>query len=1261
MNNSLFVEKKYGFDLEATKLLKELKESFDIEKISGLRILNCYDIFGISEKELEKSKKLIFSEVTTDKIVEKASFEKNKHFAVEYLPGQFDQRADSAMQCLNILSTKNKNVKITSGKVIVFEGEISKEEIEKIKKYYINPVEMREKNLELIKIESTGKSPKVKTIIGFINYSEKQLKEFREKMSLAMTDKDLIFVQEYFKNKEKRNPTETEIRVLDTYWSDHCRHTTFTTKITDIDLPIVKENGDFTDIINKVFRDYEKLRASVHGKNKKDITLMDMATIVAKDLRKNGLLKDLEVSEEINACSIHIDVKVDGKNKKYLLMFKNETHNHPTEIEPFGGASTCLGGAIRDPLSGRSYVYQAIRVTGSGNPLEKIEDTLEGKLPQKKITTGAASGYSSYGNQIGLTTCLVSEIYDEGYKAKRMEVGAVVGASPKEYVKRETPKPGDIVILIGGKTGRDGCGGATGSSKAHTDKSLRLCGAEVQKGNAPEERKLQRLFRNPKVTKIIKKCNDFGAGGVSVAIGELAEGLDINLDKVPVKYLGLSATELAISESQERMAVVVSKENVKKFIEYANEENIEATAVAKVTSNKRLVMKYKGEKIVNISRDFLDTNGVKEETKAKINEVNFNNTPFINYINKIRADLPVKEKLFISLQDLNIASQKGLSEIFDSSIGSSTVLMPFGGKYQTTPIDVSVQKIPVLKGETDTASAITWGYNPNIMKWSEFHGGIYSVIESIAKLVSIGSDYKNIRLSFQEYFQKLEKDPVKWGKVCSALLGSIYAQNAFKTPAIGGKDSMSGTFNKINVPSTLISFAVSIVEAKDVISPEFKKIKNKVYLIKHNMLKNYMPNIDELKKTFSFLYKNIKSKKIVSASLIKDGGLLTSLSKMTFGNKIGIKIDNLYNNDLFNLYPFSFIIETKEELKSEIKNIENIKLIGETIDEYKIIIDTSKEANKIKEIIDMEEAEKLWLNKLSPVFKYKTDENIETYPLTLYKRKEVFICRGKKVKPNVLIAAFPGTNCEYDTSKTFNNAGAKSDIIVFRNIKSEYIEESINTMAKKIDNSQIFVIPGGFSAADEPDGSGKFIAAVLMNEKIKNALYSLLKRDGLILGICNGFQALVKSGLLPYGEIGNINEYSPTLTFNKIGRHISQMVRTKIVSNNSPWLFNMEVGKEYIVPVSHGEGRFFANDETIKTLFENGQVATQYVNLEGNPTNEFSYNPNGSAYAIEGIFSKDGKVFGKMGHAERIGKNLYKNIPNAIEENIFKCGVKYFK
>ncbi|MDR3258901.1 MAG: phosphoribosylformylglycinamidine synthase [Fusobacteriaceae bacterium] len=1243
MNCRIFVEKKNGFDLDAKRLKTQLKESFGLPGLKDLRIFNFYDVFGITSSEKNAAIRGIFSEIVTDNVVENISFYgENKYFAVEYIPGQFDQRADSAMQCLNLISNKNEDVVITSGELILLMGKISNEELDKIKKYYINPIEKREKNLSKLEIEEGENSQEVQIIEGFIAYDKDKLEEFRNNQGLAMTYEDLAFVQKYFKVEEKRNPTETEIKVLDTYWSDHCRHTTFLTTIKNIKFPV----GEFGNILQKTFDKYIESRTFTYEDKIKDkkISLMDMGTISGKEMRKKGLLDDLEISDEINACSIYVDVDVDGKIEKWLLMFKNETHNHPTEIEPFGGASTCLGGAIRDPLSGRAYVYQAIRVTGSGNPLEKISDTLEGKLPQRKITTGAARGYSSYGNQIGLTTCHVTEIYHDGYKAKRMEVGAVVGAAPADWIRRDKPKANDVVILIGGKTGRDGCGGATGSSKEHTGDSLRLCGAEVQKGNAPEERKIQRLFRNKEVTRLIKKCNDFGAGGVSVAIGELAQGLEIDLDVIPTKYKGLSGTELAISESQERMAVLVEEKDKEKFIEYANSENLLATVVAKVTDNNRLVLKFKNKNIVDISRNFLDTNGVPQETDVEVEDIKSDSSKIFNEFSYDRRDL--REKWYSMLEDLNIASQKGLMDMFDSTIGASTVLMPFGGKYQMTPTDVSIQKLPLLDGETNTCSAITWGYNPKISSWSPYHGAAYAIVENVSKLVAIGGDYKKTRLSFQEYFKKLGNNPQNWGKPFAALLGSIEAQREFGIPSIGGKDSMSGTFNDIHVPPTLISFGVVTVDARDVISPEFKNAGNNIYLVEHNKRPDNMPNFDELKENFEFINENIKNKKIISAITLKVGGIAEALSKMTFGNQIGAKLIDI-GDKFFEVNYGSFIVESKYELTGN-----NIKLIGKTQAEYSIVVgDTT---------IDMKNGENIWLSKLHPVFPYTTEEKIKTTPTTLYENTNIFICKNKVAKPRVLIATFPGTNCEYDVKRKFDQYGGQSEILVFRNITQSYINDSIDKMAKEIDNSQIFMLPGGFSVGDEPDGSGKFIATVLTNKKIAGAVKRLLKRDGLILGICNGFQALIKSGLLPYGVIDRVTYDSPTITFNKIGRHVSQMVKTKVVSNNSPWFLDIPVGTEFDIPISHGEGRFFASEQVIEELYKNGQIATQYVDLQGNITNEYKYNPNGSTFAVEGILSLDGKILGKMGHSERAGNNLYKNICGNKDQNIFKNGIKYF-
>lgn len=1223
-NCRIFVEKKEGFDLEAKRLCKEWKEALQLNSLTKVRILNCYDIFGA--KDIKEAKRMIFSEVVTD-VVSESFDEKIPHFAVEFLPGQFDQRADSAYQCMNLLSAENEKVVITSGKVFLLEGNVSSEEIEKIKKFYINPVEMREKDLSKLEQEGLQFQSSVPIIESFVG--------LKESMGLAMSQADLDFVEKYFREEEKRMPTETEIRVLDTYWSDHCRHTTFETELEEIVFP----KGKFGEELQRVFNKYLA---------NKQVTLMEMAKVIGKKMRKEGKLDDLEVSEEINACSIYIDVDVDGEIEKWLLMFKNETHNHPTEIEPFGGASTCLGGAIRDPLSGRAYVYQAIRVTGAANPLETLEDTLEGKLPQKKITTAAAHGYSSYGNQIGLTTGLVSEIYHEGYKAKRMEVGAVVAAAPVKNVRRETPIPGDIVILLGGKTGRDGCGGATGSSKEHTKDSLALCGAEVQKGNAPEERKIQRLFRKEKVARMIKKCNDFGAGGVSVAIGELAEGLKINLDSVPTKYAGLNGTELAISESQERMAVVIAKEEEALFLEEAAFENLEATKVAEVTEEKRLILSWKGKEIVNLSRAFLDTNGVRQKAKVEVEEPSGNNP----LTEAVVSGNSLADQWKNCMQDLNVASQKGMVEMFDSNIGAGTILMPFGGKYQMTPNDVAVQKISVEKGHSHTASAITWGYNPKISSWSPYHGSAYAVLESLAKLVSVGADYRKVRLSFQEYFQKLGKEAKNWGKPFAALLGSLEAQEAFGTPAIGGKDSMSGSFQDLHVPPTLISFAVAPVATKEVISPEFKKAASHIYLLKHTALENAMPDYEMCKKNFTWLHEQIIAGNILSCMTIKMGGIAEALTKMTFGNRIGLEVKNVGEN-FFQLAYGSFILESEQEL-----SFDNLEYLGKTIEEYQIrILD-----RETSTVLSGKEMEKEWLEVLAPIFPYEyQEEKKEIYTLDSCITTKIYHSKERVAKPRVLVMAFPGTNCEYDSAKAFQDAGAEPHILVFRNLKPSYIEASIEAMVQELKQAQILMLPGGFSAGDEPDGSGKFIATVLQNPRIMAEIQNFLERDGLILGICNGFQALIKSGLLPYGKLGTVTENSPTLTFNKIGRHVSQMVRTKILSNQSPWLSSFQVGEEFIIPVSHGEGRFYVQEAELKSLLQHGQIVTQYVDFEGKASNEFRHTPNGSTCAIEGIVSPNGRILGKMGHSERKGEDLYKNIPGNKVQDIFSNGVNYFK
>lgn len=1261
MNYRIFVEKKEDFRVEAQNLMNDLRENVGIESLDSLRILNIYDVFNLSKEELEKMEKIVFSEVNVDKVYNSleevfAAVEnkENIHFAVEFIPGQYDQRADSAVQCIDLLAD-NENFNVKSGKLIVLYGNITPEELAKIKKYYINEVEMREKNLNILEENPEQENTeKVPVYENFINKTSEEIADMRNNLELAMTANDLLFIQEYFKNEEKRNPTETEIRVLDTYWSDHCRHTTFETIIDDVKI----ENEVYRDIIEKTLGEYVKSREYVHGEklDKKPMTLMDLATVFGKEQRKRGELPDLEVSDEINACSIYIDVPVKGKTEKWILQFKNETHNHPTEIEPFGGASTCIGGAIRDPLSGRTFVYQAVRISGSGDPTEKLNDTLKGKLPQRVITQKAAHGYSSYGNQIGLATTYVNEIYDEGYKAKRLELGLVVGAAPAENIIREKPEKGDVVILLGGRTGRDGIGGATGSSKEHTTESSEKCSAEVQKGNAVTERKIQRLFRNKEVTQLIKKCNDFGAGGVSVAIGELADGLEINLDKVRVKYVGLTGTELAISESQERMAVVVANENVEKFIKLAEEENLEAYKVAEVNDTGRLVMKYRNEVIADISREFLNTNGAKSNINIEIEK-----TGKLNLERKVDGE-NFKERFINNLKDLNVCSQRGLMETFDSSIGSTTVLMPYGGKYQLTPSDVSVQKVSVENAETDVASMVGYGYNPFVAKQSTFHGGAYAVIESIAKVVAAGGNYKNIRFTFQEYFERLGKDSKKWGRPLSALLGAFHIQKEFGLPSIGGKDSMSGTFNDISVPPTLVSFAVSMTTAENVISPEFKKAGNNIYLVRTAYDENDLPDLKELKKNFDFITENIKNKKIVSAAAIKNGGLSEAVAKMAFGNKLGadIKSDGIIGeNEWFKSEYGTFIVETAEKF-----DYENAVLIGNVISEGKIVIDSKVEIN-LDELIEE------WEKPLEKIFPTRKEiENCHLLPhcngtkykkIELVERENVISSFSNSIaKPRVFIPVFPGTNCEYDLERAFNREGGIAKIGVFNNLTHENILNSIDGFVKEIENSQILMLPGGFSAGDEPDGSAKFMVAVLKNGRVKEAIDKLLKRDGLILGICNGFQALIKSGLLPYGEVRELNEDSPTLTFNNINKHMSKIVMTKIISNNSPWLMGMNEGDIHAIPMSHGEGRVVITEEEYKKLYKNNQIATKYVDFEGNPSMDSQFNPNGSYYAIEGMLAHKGRIFGKMAHSERTGKNLYKNIYGNKDQNIFKNGVKFF-
>lgn len=1245
----VYVEKAIGFNTEAINLKNNFVENLQLNNLENVRILNRYDVSHISYEDFQKAVSTVFSEPNQDCVYENIDVI-DKSFAVEYLPGQYDQRADSAAQCIQIITGKEKPP-VKYAKVIVLEGNVSKEDLERIKSYYINPVDSRE--AELTKPDTLDEeypeATQVEIVENFINKSEEELEEFRIDRGLAMSSLDLLFCQEYF-NSEKRNPTITEIKVIDTYWSDHCRHTTFSTVIENVDF----ENGKISNEIKNTYEEYLKSRKYVY-ENKykdKDITLMDLATIGAKELRKKGLLDDLEISDEINACSIVINVDVDGKNEEWLLMFKNETHNHPTEIEPFGGAATCLGGAIRDPLSGRSYVYQAMRISGSGDPRQNLEDTLPGKLPQRKISTEAAAGYSSYGNQIGLATGYVNEIYHPDYVAKRMEVGAVIAAAPRINVKREIPEKGDVIILLGGRTGRDGLGGATGSSKEHTEESILLCGSEVQKGNAPTERKIQRLFRNPNVSKMIKRCNDFGAGGVSVAIGELADGLNINLDLVPKKYEGLDGTELAISESQERMAVVVRKEDIEKFNEYAHEENLESTVVAEVTDDRRLKMTWRGKLVLDIKRDFLDTNGIKQKIYAAVKE-----PENVFYKLNLKSD-DLTEAWLENLKDLNVASQKGMVERFDSTVGAGTVLMPFGGKTQLTPCEGMVAKIPVLNGSTNTCSLMSYGFDPYLSKDSPYHGAMYAVIHSVAKIVAMGGDYKNIRLTFQEYFEKLNKEPERWGKPLTALLGAFRVQHELEIPAIGGKDSMSGTFKNISVPPTLISFAVTTEDVKNIISPEFKKSGSKVSLVKINRDENNIPDFEDIKIKYAAIHNAIKAEKILSAYTVAHGGIAAAISKMTLGNEIGFKSkDNLVlsSTEWFSPSYGDIIIEIQEDV-----DVADCIEIGNTINEKQIIINSSF-------IIKLEEIKNTWLTPLKSIYPVKKDvdgrikkiEKIEKFhiPESNVNKRSLSIA-----KPKVFIPVFPGTNCEYDTKRAFEKAGAEAEIFVFKNLNQQDVKESIEEMVKLIRQSQIIAFPGGFSAGDEPEGSGKFIAAVFRNELLKESVMELLKnRDGLIIGICNGFQALIKLGLVPFGEIVDIKENYPTLTYNKIGRHVSAFIKTKVVCNNSPWLNTTKVGDVHYLPVSHGEGRFVANEEWIQKLTLNSQIATKYVDAENNPTYDGTHNINGSVEAIEGITSPDGRVFGKMAHSERLDKDLYKNIPGNKNQFIFESGVKYFK
>ena len=1245
----IYVEKKQPYAVHAKELKEEVKRYLGIKSINNVRVLIRYDVENLSDATYKQALGTVFSEPPVDNCYENEFKKANGSFvfSVEYLPGQFDQRADSAEQCVKLLNEKENPV-IRSATTYVFEGDIDDQDKEKIKEYCINPVDSREasENIPETLVQEFDEPADVAIFDGFRQMSEDELKKLYESLNLAMTFKDFLHIQNYFKNEENREPSVTEIRVLDTYWSDHCRHTTFQTELKNVKF----EDGYYNAPIEASYEMYEAARKELFkDRPDKYVSLMDIALMGMRKLKADGKLDDMEESDEINACSIVVPVEIDGKTEEWLIFFKNETHNHPTEIEPFGGAATCLGGAIRDPLSGRGYVYQAMRVTGAADPTVSMKDTLPGKLPQRKIVTGAAKGYSSYGNQIGLATGLVNEIYHPNYVAKRMEIGAVMGAAPRRNVIRENSDPGDIIILLGGRTGRDGIGGATGSSKAHTTKSIDVCGAEVQKGNAPTERKIQRLFRREEVSSIIKKCNDFGAGGVSVAIGELADGLKVNLDKVPKKYAGLDGTELAISESQERMAVVVDSKDVDKMLKYAEEENLEAVAVAEVTEEPRLVLSWRDKVIVDLSRAFLDTNGAHQETDVVVTMPDEK----ANYFDEKKDTTDVKKAWLDTLSDLNVCSQKGLVEMFDSSIGAASVYMPYGGKYQLTPTQSMVAKLPMSEGKCDTVTMMSYGLDPYLASWSPYHGSVYAVISSVAKIVAAGGDYSKIRFTFQEYFRRLGEDPKRWGEPMAALLGAYDAQIKLGLPSIGGKDSMSGTFNDIDVPPTLCSFAVDIAKTGDVVSPELKKAGNVLVKFDIENDKYSLPVYDKLMSLYSKITDMIKSKVIVSAYAVGFGGICEAVSKMAFGNGLGVKIDESVDRDELFAKEYGSII-------AEVSADDLDKIMAE----YKKIALVTDDAEFVygDAVISMKEALENWTGKLESVFPTRSDvEQIELED-KLFDAKTVYTAKNKVARPKVFIPVFPGTNCEYDTTKAFELAGADVKTVVFKNMTESQIVESVNAFEAAIKESQILMFSGGFSAGDEPDGSAKFIASIFRNPKIMEAVHELLqKRDGLALGICNGFQALIKLGLVPFGEIKPQTENAPTLTTNSIGRHISKSVYTKVVTNKSPWLMKAELGGVYAIPASHGEGRFVAPKNVIDNLFANGQVATRYVDLNGVPTMDEDYNPNGSYAAIEGITSPDGRVLGKMAHSERIGDSVAINIVGNQNQHIFESGVSYFK
>lgn len=1244
----VYSEKKPEFAVKAKELSEEISSYLNINTVENVRVLIRYDIENITEETYRKALVTVFSEPPVDYVYEEDFEHKdNEHvFGVEYLPGQFDQRADSAVQCVQLLKEDEAPV-IKTATVYVIQGNLSDEELSKIKNFCINPVDSREADTAKPSTLVTVFPEPADVIVfdGFKDMDKESLNELYSSLGLAMTFKDFLHIQNYFKNEENRDPSMTEIRVLDTYWSDHCRHTTFSTELKNIKF----EEGFYKAPIEKAFDNYKNTFADVYaGRDDKFVCLMDIALMAMKKLKKEGKLQDMEVSDEINACSIVVPVEIDGVTQEWLVNFKNETHNHPTEIEPFGGAATCLGGAIRDPLSGRTYVYQAMRITGAADPTLSLDKTMAGKLPQKKIVREAAHGYSSYGNQIGLATGYVKELYHPNYAAKRMEIGAVMGAAPRKDVIRETSDPGDIIILLGGRTGRDGCGGATGSSKAHTEKSIDTCGAEVQKGNAPTERKIQRLFRRPEVSKLIKKCNDFGAGGVSVAIGELADGLKVSLDKVPKKYAGLDGTELAISESQERMAVVVDPKDVAAFLKYANEENLEAVEVAVVTEEKRLVLNWRGKDIVNISRAFLDTNGAHQETDVVVNIPAKEENLF-----EAKPVDDVKAKWLETLADLNVCSQKGLVEMFDGSIGAGSVFMPYGGKYQLTEVQTMVAKLPVLKGKTDMVTMMSYGFDPYLSSWSAYHGAIYAVVESMAKIVCAGGDYSKIRFTYQEYFRRMTEDPSRWGEPMKALLGAFEAQMGFGLPSIGGKDSMSGTFNDMDVPNTLVSFAVDTAKEKDIITPEFKKAGNKLVLFEIKKDEYDVPVYSEVMKMFGNVSKAIADGIITSAYTLDAKGIVAAVSKMAFGNMMGVQIDtSVEAKELFAPKYGCIIAEVQADRLSELTG--EYKVIGTLSD------DASFTYGDVK--ISIDEAITTWKKPLEKVFPTIAVSGGAKLDTPVFKADEIYICRNKVAKPTVFIPVFPGTNCEYDSTKAFERAGANVITKVFKNLTADDIRDSVDEFEKAINQAQIIMFPGGFSAGDEPDGSAKFFATAFRNAKIKEAVDRLLnERDGLALGICNGFQALIKLGLVPYGKITEQRSDSPTLTMNTIGRHISKMVYTKVVSNKSPWLQKATLGGTYCSPASHGEGRFVADKEWLDKLFANGMVATQYVDVDGNPTMDEEWNVNGSYLSIEGITSPDGRIFGKMAHAERRGDSVAVNIYGNQDLKIFESGVEYFK